>query len=92
MFFKTAVYNALKIIENYIMPDPYAAAGMEELTVANVAECYGMLDRVISLRAVVDLDVFLGCDSPESLLKQRKGTTIIWVVRAAQRLIYLSLL
>ncbi len=65
--------NALKIIETYKMPDPYAVTEMEELTVANVARCYGLLDRVISLRAVVDLDVFLGNDSPESLWTAAEG-------------------
>ncbi len=70
---KTGHNNAIKIIENYNMPDPYAVTEMEELTVANTAECYGMLDRVISLRVVVDLDVFLGNDSPESLWENSEG-------------------
>lgn len=70
---ETGHNNALKIIENYNMPDPYAVTEMEELTVANTAECYGMLDRVISLRVVVDLDVFLGNDSPESLWTSSEG-------------------
>lgn len=65
--------NADAIIEHYKCPDPYAVTEMEELTVANTAECYGMLDRVISLRAVVDLDVFLGSDSPESLWSSSAG-------------------
>ncbi len=59
--------NALKIVGSRNMPDPYAVTEMEELTVANTAECYGMLNRIISLRVVVDLDVFLGNDSPESI-------------------------
>lgn len=70
---QTGHNNALKIIENYKMPDPYAVTEMEELTVANTAECFGMLDRVISLRAVVDLDVFLGNDTPESLWTDSEG-------------------
>ncbi len=70
---ETGHNNALKIIENYKMPDPYAVTEMEELTVANAAECFGLLDRVISLRAVVDLDVFLGNDSPESLWSDSEG-------------------
>lgn len=70
---ETGHNNAVKIIENYKMPDSYAVTEMEELTVANTAECYGMLDRVISLRAVVDLDMFLGNDSPEKLWNNSDG-------------------
>ncbi len=70
---ETGHNNAVKIIENYKMPDPYAVTEMEELTVANTAECFGMLDRVVSLRSVVDLDVFLGEDSPEKLWNASAG-------------------
>lgn len=59
--------NALKIIGTFGCPDPYAVTEMEELTMANVAACYGMLDRLISFRVVVDLDIFIGEDSPETL-------------------------
>lgn len=59
--------NALEIVDTFSCPDPYAVTEMEELTMANVAACYGMLDRLVSFRVVVDLDVFLGADSPESL-------------------------
>ena len=59
--------NALKIIDTFGCPDPYAVTEMEDLTMANVAACYGMLDRLISFRVVVDLDVFLGEDRPETL-------------------------
>ena len=59
--------NAEAIVEHYSCPDPYAVTEMEDLTVANVAECFGLSDRVVTFRTVVDLDVFLGDDTPESL-------------------------
>ena len=65
--------NALKIIDTFGCPDPYAVTEMEELTMANVAACYGMLDRLISFRVVVDLDVFIGDDSPETLWSGKTG-------------------
>ena len=39
---------------------------MEEVAVASTAECFGMLDRVISLRVIVNMDVFLNDETPES--------------------------
>lgn len=65
--------NADAVIEHFKCPDPYAVTEMEELTVANTAECYGMLDRVISIRVVVDFDVFLGGDTPEKLWSNSEG-------------------
>lgn len=65
--------NALKIIDTFGCPDPYAVTEMEELTMANVAACYGMLDRLISFRVVVDLDIFIGEDRPETLWSGKTG-------------------
>lgn len=59
--------NAVAVTGTYKMPDPYASTEMEDLAMANVAESYGFTNRFITLRVVVDLDVFLGNDSPESL-------------------------
>ena len=39
---------------------------MEEIAIANTAECFGLLDRLISLRVVVNMDVFLDGATPES--------------------------
>ena len=33
----------------------------------NAAECFGLKDRVVSLRVVVNMDTFLKGESPESL-------------------------
>ena len=65
--------NALKIIDTFGCTDPYAVTEMEELTMANVAACYGMLDRLISFRVVVDLDIFIGKDRPETLWSGAAG-------------------
>ncbi len=59
--------NAIHIVEHYGMKDPYAVTEMEEMAVANVAECFGMTDRVISLRVVVNMDLFLKGQTPERL-------------------------
>ena len=54
------------IASYYECPDPYMATEMEEIAVANVADCFGMLDRLISLRTIVNMDVFLNDETPES--------------------------
>lgn len=54
-------------ISNYYgCPDPYAATEMEEIAIANAAECFDMLDRLVSLRVIVNMDVFLNDETPES--------------------------
>jgi len=59
--------NAEFIAETYQCPDPYAVTEMEEIAIADTAANYGLLDRVISLRGVVNLDVFLRGETPERL-------------------------
>ena len=54
------------IADHYKCPDPYAVTEMEEISIANTADIYGMLDRVISLRVIVNMDVFLNEETPES--------------------------
>lgn len=39
---------------------------MEEIAISNTAECFGMLDRLISLRVIVNADIFLNGETPES--------------------------
>ena len=55
------------IVEYYGCPDPYAVSEMEEIAIANAASCFGMLDRIISLRVVVNTDLFMNDDTPESI-------------------------
>ena len=58
--------TATFIAKYYECPDPYAATEMEEIAIANTADCFGLLDRVISLRVIVNMDLFLNGETPES--------------------------
>ncbi len=64
---KTDHKAAKFIAEYYECPDKYAITEMEEIALMNAAECFGMRDRVISLRVAVNMDVFLKGESPERL-------------------------
>ncbi len=59
--------NASHIAEYYECPDVYAVTEMEEIGIMNAAECFGIKDRVISLRVIVNMDTFLLGESPEML-------------------------
>ena len=59
--------NAVAAAEYYECPDSYAVTEMEEIAVMNTAECFDLLNQVISLRVVVNLDTFLKSESPEQL-------------------------
>lgn len=59
--------DACYIAERHGCPDQYAVTEMEEVALMNAAECFGMKERVISLRVIVNMDVFLEGESPESL-------------------------
>ena len=59
--------NASFVAEYYGCNDRYTVTEMEEIAVINTAECFGLGDRVISLRVVVNLDTFLKGESPEQL-------------------------
>ena len=59
--------NANYIVKYYGAPDPYAVTEMEEVAIAATAECFGMQDRIISIRVIVNMDVFWSTDTPESL-------------------------
>lgn len=54
------------IADYYKCPDPYAVTEMEEIAIANTADIFGMLDRIISLRVIVNMDLFLNDETPES--------------------------
>ena len=55
------------ITEYYECPDKYAVTEMEEISIMNAAECFGLKDRVISLRVIVNMDTFLKGENPERL-------------------------
>ncbi|MBR0087503.1 MAG: hypothetical protein IJL98_07180 [Lachnospiraceae bacterium] len=59
--------NALLITESYNCPDPYAITEMEDVAVGLAVKRFGMLDRLIVLRAAVNLDVFPAGVTPEML-------------------------
>jgi len=59
--------NALKMIEIYDCPDPYAATEMEDSSIGLVLKHLGMLDRYIIIRDSVNMDVFMLGTTPESL-------------------------
>lgn len=58
--------TAKYIADYYECPDPYMVTEMEDMAIANTAECFGLLDRVVSLRVIVNADVFLNGATPES--------------------------
>ncbi len=55
------------IAQYYECPDEYAITEMEDIAILNAAECFGMKDRVISLRVAVNMDTFLKGETPEKL-------------------------
>ena len=59
--------NAVKMAEVYGCPDPYAVCEMEDAALAVALDRMGLLDRFLILRASVNMDVFLGGMTPESL-------------------------
>lgn len=60
-------HETANFIANYYeCPDPYAVSEMEDVAIANTAQCFDMLDRVIMLRVIVNLDTFFDGETPES--------------------------
>ena len=59
--------NALRMVETYQCPDPYATTEMEDVAVARTAQRMGLLDRLIVIRGSVNMDVFMLGATPESL-------------------------
>lgn len=59
--------NALLITESYGCSDPFAITEMEDIAVGQAVKRFGMLDRLIILRAGVNMDVFPTGVTPEML-------------------------
>ena len=59
--------NAAAAVEHYSCPDPFAVTEMEDAAIAAAAARFGVLNRLIILRGVVNIDLFVGNASPESL-------------------------
>ena len=65
--------TANHIAEYYKCPDPYMTTETEEIGIMSVADDFGMLDRVLSFRVVVNMDKFLHFQTPENLWGGREG-------------------
>ena len=50
--------------------------GRKKIAIMNAAECFGMSDRVVSLRVAVNVDTFLEGESPESLWLGDEGFVV----------------
>ena len=64
------LYNhneAIYICDSYGCKDAYAATEMEDIAVANVADKYNMLNRLVIIRVIVDEDTFMNGATPEKL-------------------------
>ena len=59
--------NALRMVETYGCPDPYALTEMEDVAIGIALRRYGRLDRFIILRDSVNMDVFMPGATPERL-------------------------
>ena len=59
--------NALLITESYGCIDPFAITEMEDVAVGQAVKRFGLLDRLIILRASVNMDVFPDGVTPEIL-------------------------
>ena len=54
------------IAEYYECPNPYSVTEMEEIAIANTAECFDLFDRVVSIRVIVNPDLFTDGETPEN--------------------------
>ena len=68
--------NALLITETYGCADPYAVTEMEDIAVGRVLDSFGMLDRLVILRAAVNMDVFTPGVTPETLWGDQSDDSI----------------
>ena len=59
--------NALKMVEVYECPDPYAMTEMEDVSIGLSLRHLGKLDHFIIVRVCVNMDVFVLNTTPESL-------------------------
>lgn len=66
--------NCIAAVKSYGCADPFAVSEMEEIGVFKAAEKAGILDRVISLRDSVNMDVFVHGATPESLWAEKSGS------------------
>ena len=68
--------NALKMIEEYGCPDPFAITEMEEIGIGMALNRLNKLDRLIIIRDSVNMDVFMLGQTPESLWDHEYHVTL----------------
>ena len=68
--------NAVKIAETYGCPDPYAATEMEDAAIGQAVENFGMLNRYIIIRDIVNMDTYAPGVSPEILWSDSTDTNL----------------
>ncbi len=68
--------NALRMVEVFQCPDPYAMSEMEDVAIARAAERMGMLDRLMIIRVSVNMDMFMLGATPESLWGDAEAVTL----------------
>ena len=54
------------IADYYGCSYPYMVTEMEEVAIANTADCFDMRSRIISLRVIVNMDLFMDGETPEN--------------------------
>lgn len=59
--------NAVAAVIAYECPDPYTVTEMEDTAVADVIRRFGLLDRMIVIRFITNLDIFMPGSTPEQL-------------------------
>lgn len=59
--------NADAIAEFYGCPDPYIATEMEDVALVSIADCFGLLDRTLIIRVIVEADAFTNGRTPDML-------------------------
>lgn len=69
--------NAVSMVQSYGCPDAYALSEMEDLPIALVLDRFGMLNRYIIIRTCVNMDVFMGGNTPEKLWRPDYRSTMI---------------
>ena len=65
--------KACAVCDYYDMDYPFTMSEMEDSALASVADNFGMLDRFITIRASVNVDVFINGDTPETLWGDSAG-------------------
>ena len=69
--------TAAHIAREYGCPDPYAVSEMEDHAIASVLRRMGLLHRLLAIRGVVNMDVFMNGMTPERLWSPETRESIV---------------